>query len=95
LLFEQAGAMLWVSEAEFISHLIDGQLLIHDVLFRQVDDLVLDVALCSEAGHLLDEITEVACRKAGLFGEIGDGGQAFAFSLSAAEIVLQTLLELQ
>ena len=41
--------MLRILEAELVGHLIDGQLLVHDVLFREVDDLVLDVSLSSEA----------------------------------------------
>lgn len=52
--------MLWVLETELVGHLIDGQLLVHHVLFGEVDDLVLDIALRRETCFLLDEVTEIA-----------------------------------
>lgn len=47
-MLEQAGEMPGIPEAEFLVYLINGRLLIHDVLLRQVDDLVLDVAFCRD-----------------------------------------------
>ena len=54
--------MLWVLEAELEGHLIDGQLLVHHVLLREVNDLVLYIALGCESRFFLDEFTEVAWR---------------------------------
>ena len=57
LLLEQAREVLWILEAELVGHLIDGQFLVHHILFREVDDLVLDVALRRETRLFLDEVT--------------------------------------
>ena len=54
LLLEQAGEVLWILKAKFVSHLIDGQFFVHDVLFREVDDLVLDVSLRRETSLFLE-----------------------------------------
>ena len=93
LLLEQPCEVLGVLETEFVGHLIDGQFTIHDVLLREVDDLVLDVALSREARFLLDEIAKVAGREENLLGEVGDAGQALALGLAAAEVRLQVVLE--
>ena len=57
LLLEQPCEMLRGLEAELVGHLIEGQFLVQHVLLREIDDLVLDIALGGEARLLLDEVT--------------------------------------
>ena len=90
---EQARKVLGVLETEFIGYLVERQLAVENVLLREVDDLVLDVALCRHASLFLHEVAEIARREAGLVGEIGDAGQTLAFGLAAAEILVKALLE--
>ena len=85
--------MLRILEAEFVGHLIDGQLVVHHILLREVDDLVLDVALSRETRFFPDEVAEVAGREEDLLCEIGDGGQPLALCLATAELGLQVVLE--
>ena len=92
-MLEQAGEVLWILEAELVGHLIDGQFLVHHILFREVDDLVLDVSLRREARFLFNEVTKVAGREDHLLCEIGDGGQTLALGLATAEVRLQVVLE--
>ena len=63
LLFKQTREVLGVLEAELVCNLIESQFLVQHVLLREVDDLVLDVALCRHARFFFDEITEVAGRE--------------------------------
>ena len=81
--------MLWILEAELVGHLIDGQLFVHHILLREVDDLVLDVSLRRHARFFLDEVTEVAGREEHLLCEISDGGQPLTLGLATAEVRLQ------
>ena len=74
--------MLGILETKLISHLIEGQFLVHHVLLREVDDFVLDITLGGHTRFFLDEVAEVAGREENLLCEIGYGGQALALCLA-------------
>ena len=85
--------MLGILEAELVGHLVDSQLLVCHVLLREVDDLVLDVALSRESCLFLDEVAEITWREKNLLCEVGYRGQPLALGLATAEIRLQIVLE--
>lgn len=59
-LFEEAGEVLWILEAEAVGNLRDTLRGVEKQLLAQREDMLLDIILCRQARLLTDEVAKVA-----------------------------------
>ena len=59
-LFEEAGEVLWILEAEAVGNLRDALRGVEKQLLAQREDVLLNIVLCCQARLLTDEVAKVA-----------------------------------
>ena len=59
-LFEEAGEVLWILEAETVGNLRDTLRGVEEQLLAQPENMLLDIILCRQARLLTDEVAKVS-----------------------------------